>query len=184
MGAHRPAQRRDRHSHRRASRSRGFSLIEILVVTVILAIVAAAVTLAVAGAGGERQLAHDAERMQALVTYACERAELSGREIGPSLNRDGYRFSRIDHANWLPIRDDELRPRQWTVNLDALLTRDGHRVDIAKEFPDKPQLLCFSSGELTAFRLDLALADVASRYRLEGQPDGGIVASRFDAPAR
>ena len=66
--------------------STGFSLIEILVVTVILAVVAATVTLAIAGAGGERQLARDAERIGALVNYACEQAELSGRDIGISIN--------------------------------------------------------------------------------------------------
>jgi len=82
----------------------GFSLIEILVVIVILAVTAAAVTLAV-GDVGERRLARDAERLQALLGYACEQAELSGRQIGLSLDRDGYRFSRADHADWLLERD-------------------------------------------------------------------------------
>lgn len=124
----------------------GFSLIEILVVTVILAVVAATVTLAVAGAGGERQLARDAERIGALVNYACEQAELSGRDIGLSIDRDGYSFSRGDHADWVPLRDGELRPRKWSVNASATLTRDGNRVDIGEGFPEKPQLVCFSSG--------------------------------------
>jgi general secretion pathway protein H len=162
----------------------GFSLIEILVVTVILAVVAATVMLSVAGAGGERQLARDADRVVALVGYACEQAELSGRDIGLSFNRGGYSFSRSEHADWLPLRDGELRPRKWSVNADVALTRDGNRVDVGNEFPDKPQLVCFSSGELTAFRLELALPDAAARFRVEATPDGGVTSSGIDGRAR
>lgn len=162
--------------------STGFSLIEILVVIVILAVTAAAVTLAVNDVG-ERRLARDAERLQALIGYACEQAELSGRQIGLSLDRDGYRFSRGDHADWLPERDGELRPRKWNVAADALLTRDGLRVDVGAQFPEKPQLVCFSSGEMTAFRLELSLPDSTIRYRLDGRADGDIVASSVDGRA-
>ena len=162
----------------------GFSLIEILVVTVILAVVAATVTLAIAGAGGERQLARDADRIAALVGYACEQAELSGRDIGLSLSRGGYRFSRSEHADWLLLRDGELRPRKWGTNAVVSLTRDGNSVGVGDEFPDKPQLACFSSGELTAFRLELALADAAARYRVEATQDGKLVTSSVDSRGR
>ena len=162
----------------------GFTLIEILVVTVILAVTAVAVTLAVSGAGGERQLARDAERLQALIGYACEQAELSGHQIGLSLDHDGYRFSRSNHADWAPERDGELRPRKWSVNANAQLTRDGQHVDIGADFPEKPQLVCFSSGELTAFRLELALPDSTTRYRVDGLSAGDVVASIIDGRAR
>ena len=164
--------------------STGFSLIEILVVTVILAVVAATVTLAVAGAGGERQLARDADRVAALVVYACEQAELSGRDIGLSLSRGGYRFSRNEHADWLLLREGELRPRSWRASPLVTLTRDGNRVGVGDEFPDKPQLACFSSGELTAFRLELALPDIAALYRVEATQNGEVVASSVDNRGR
>jgi general secretion pathway protein H len=164
--------------------STGFSLIEILVVTVILAVVAATVTLAVAGAGGERQIARDADRVAALVGYACEQAELSGRDIGVSLSRGGYRFSRSEHADWLLLREGELRPRKWSVSPLVALTRDGNRVEVGDEFPDKPQLACFSSGELTAFRLELALPDSAGRYRVEATQNGQVITSNVDSRGR
>jgi len=163
---------------------RGFTLIEILVVVVILAVATAAVTLAVAGASGERQLARDSERARALIAYACEQAEVSGHQIGISLDRDGYQFSRADHADWIPERDGELRPRKWSVSPILSLTRDGQRVDVGDAYPDKPQLVCFSSGELTAFRLELALSEAPTRYRVEGRPEGDVVASVIDASQR
>ncbi len=164
---------------------RGFTLVEILVVTVILAVTVVAVTLAVSGAGGERQLARDAERLRGLIGYACEQAERRGRQIGISMNRDGYRFSRSDHADWLPELDGDLRPRKWSVpGAPALLTHDGARVDIGDEFPPRPQLVCFSSGELTAFRLELALPDSTTRYRLDGRSDGDVTESVVESRAR
>ena len=84
---------RTRYSHR------GFTLIEILVVVVILAVVAGAVTFAVGGIGGERQLAHQAEQTQALIGYACEQAELTGHSIGVGVSTQGYRFSQLDRKS-------------------------------------------------------------------------------------
>lgn len=162
----------------------GFTLIEILVVVVILGILAGALTLAVGGVSGSRQLAHQAARAQALIGYACEQAELTGRELGLSLNTNGYRFSRLDRDNWVPIGSDELRPRDWLPGTTVQLERDGHPVTIAAAYPDKPQLVCFSSGELTAFRLQLRLADVAQRYRIDGQSDGSVKLTQISANVR
>jgi len=158
----------------------GFTLIEILVVVVILAIVAAAVTIALSGAGGERQLARAAERLRALTGYACEQAELSGREIGISVSKEGYRFSRNDHVAWLPLADGELRPRKWGVDATLALSRAGQRMQVDAGYPEKPQLVCFASGELTAFRMDLRLADSSTHYRIDGNPDGAVTASVVD----
>ena len=166
------------------SRSDGFTLIEILVVVVILAVLAGALTLAAGGISGARQLAREAARTQALIGYACEQAELVDRQIGISLNDRGYRFSRLDRSNWLPIRADELRPRQWLAGTAVGLTRDGHRVLVDAQFPEKPQLVCFASGELTPFRLELALSDLDQSYRLDGQPDGTVTLTAVQTHAR
>jgi general secretion pathway protein H len=154
-------------------RARGFTLIELLVVVVILGVLAAALVLSTAGSG-ERRLEREAERLRTLVAYACEQAELRGREIGVSLNRTGYRFSEFDRDSWVGFREGELRPRDWLTGTAALLSRDGRMVEVADAYPDKPQLLCFSSGELTPFRLELGLGEIAVRYRLDGTPDGAV----------
>ena len=161
--------------------NRGFTLIEILVVVVILAVVAGAVTFAVGGVGGERQLAHQAEQTQALIGYACEQAELTGHSIGVGVSTQGYRFAQLERDNWLPFAAGDLRTRKWLETTRAALSRDGRPLEVAAEYPEKPQLICFSSGEMTPFRLELGLSDLRMTYRLDGQPDGDIKLVAIDA---
>jgi general secretion pathway protein H len=167
-----------------SSRHGGFTLIELLVVVVIVAVIAGALTLSIGGAGGERQLAHQAEQAQALIGYACEQAELTGRNIGLSFATDGMRFSQLESDDWVTIRSSELRQRSWLDGTSSKLTSDDHQVQIASVYPDKPQLVCFSSGELTPFRLELTLADLPIIYRLDGQPDGDVKITTVNTRAR
>ena len=101
-----------------------------------------------------------------------------------SVSTSGYRFSYQEQDAWTAFSDGELRQRKWLHGGKASLSRDGHGIEIVAQFPDKPQLLCFSSGELTAFQLDLSLGDVAQRYRLDGQPDGTVKLLAVDSRVR
>ncbi|MGN6519869.1 MAG: type II secretion system minor pseudopilin GspH [Dokdonella sp.] len=158
----------------------GFTLLEVLVVVVIVAVLATALVLAVGG-GSERKLANEAERFQALLGHACEQAELGGREIGVVLGGDGYLFLRLDGAQWRAFaRDDELRARAWPAGLGFELRRDGRRVDAAGGEHAVPQIVCFSSGELTPFALTLSLGD-AARRRIDGGEDGSVRVQAIEA---
>ncbi|HSX60285.1 MAG TPA: type II secretion system minor pseudopilin GspH [Tahibacter sp.] len=161
--------------------ARGFTLIEILVVVVILAVLAAAVSIALSGAGGERQLEREAERLQALIGYACEHAEIGGIPVGLSLVDGGYAFSRRDGETWKPFEQGELRDRRWPGNVRVELSRDGKRIEIPPQPPEIPPVVCFASGELTPFRLELGLPDLALRWRLDGRLDGDVQRERRDA---
>ena len=168
---------RDKKSVQRIVRNpaAGFTLIELLVVVVIVAVLAAALTLSIGSAGGARQLAHESEKLQALLSHACEQAELSGREIGLSFVSDGYGFSRFEGDLWLPLKrgSEELRRRHWN-GIASSLQRNGIRVSVLADFPEKPQIVCFSSGEITPFELSLGLGELDVHYQLSGQPDGTL----------
>src|SRR5262249_16810026 len=113
-----------------------------------------------------------------------EQAELSGRDLGISLDTQGYRFSISNRADWIASDASELRARKWLAGTLPSLSRDGQTVAVTDKTPEKPQLVCFSSGELTPFRLELTLGDLAMGYRLDGQADGIITLSTVDARAR
>jgi len=158
----------------------GFTLIEILVVIVIIGVLALAVTIGIATAGGERQLTREAERMQALVDHACIQAELSGREIGVRLDAGGYAFATLGFDGWMADqRKDELRPRVWVAGMSVELMRDGHPLQLAGNTGEPPQIVCFSSGELSPFVLRLRLGDIAAYYELRGESDGRIALVRI-----
>lgn len=158
----------------------GFTLIEILVVVVIVGVLALALTLAVAG-NAERQLANEAERFRALLAHACGQAELSGREIGAVLDANGYAFRRLDGEGWHELGEGELRTRRWPNALRLELSRAGRPLELATAERTAPQLVCFSSGELTPFTLTLALGDAPLRYRISGTDDGTLKAERAEA---
>lgn len=153
---------------------------EILVVVAVAAVLAATLTLAIAG-NGERRLEGTAEQFRALLAHACDEAELGGREIGVTLGADGYAFAHLDGSQWKPFGSgDELRTRRWPSGLRVALERDGRPLDVAGASARAPQVVCFSSRELTPFTLTLALGDPPLRWRVRGDIDGRVDASRIE----
>ena len=148
---------------------------------VIVAALALAVTISIATAGGERQLTRESERLQALIQYACTQAELTGREIGVRVSEQGYAFTLLGFDGWIADpQKNELRPRSWVTGLGVELYRDGRQLRLAQNDADAPQIVCFSSGELSPFLMRMQLGDVARRYEVRGEADGRI---RVDAVA-
>lgn len=159
---------------------RGFTLIEVLVLVVIVGVLATVVTLGASSIGGERRLEQEAQRFQAIVMHACERAELVGREIGVRIDAAGYAFATLAIDGWMPEEHQgELRLRSWAQGIDAELLRDGRAL---RAEADGPVIVCFSSGEMSPFVLRLGLAGVATRYELRGAIDGRIALTRIGAP--
>jgi general secretion pathway protein H len=164
------------------SRARGFTLIEILVVIVIIGVLVATLTLA-AGGGAVRELENAAERSQRLIELACERAVLSGRDLGFAPTREGLRFGYYEREGWRPIEargGDELRPRPWGAGVEVRAARDGDPLEVRDEPPAEPPFACLASGELTPLRLEFSRPDVAHYWRLEGAFDGRLTLRQED----
>lgn len=150
-------------------RQHGFTLIEVLVTVVILAVLATVMVLSV-GAGDEEQvLRREVERLQARIAYACERAELSGREVGLHLRAGGYAFSAAQIEGWQFIEDDVALKRAEFA--DAIRLRADDR-DMEAGFSEQPQFLCFASGEATPMAVELLAGPRATRWRIDIALDG------------
>ncbi|MEA3183454.1 MAG: ral secretion pathway protein [Gammaproteobacteria bacterium] len=123
------------------SRSRGFTLIEIMIVVVIIGVISAAVLLSVNITGRDNDLEKESDRLLTLVNYAREQAEMQTREYGILVHDDGYQFVAYDTRRglWREIYEDEaLHMRKLPDGLDFKLVVDARPVVLVATGEVKP----------------------------------------------
>jgi type II secretion system protein H len=156
---------------------RGFTLIEILVVLVIVGVMAGLVGVRMLP-DDDRTLHGEAQRLALLLEQARDQAVASGEPIAFSAEQRGYRFWSLDAENrWVPRAGDELlrdRPLAGDVRLAAL------RVNQASLAAGE-RLLFLPSGGNAPFTADLALN--AAHARIRGDSLGRVrIETREAAP--
>ena len=143
------------------SAARGFTLIEIMVVVLIIGVLSAGLLLSVSLTGRDRELEKESDRLLALINYAREQAELQTREYGIIFQDDNYEFVSYDvHRQvWRSIfEDDVLQLRRLPYGLDVKLKIETRPIVLKKpeNAKDKtPNVMIFSSGDLTQFEVTL-----------------------------
>ena len=141
----------------------GFTLIEILVVLVIVGIVTTTVLLSLRGGGEARLAREEILQLERLVELASDEALYRSLELGIEFRQHGYRFMVWDGATWSPVADvPAMRERSWPEILRAELTVEARPVPLPPSFrADKPvpQVVLLSSGEVSAFELELRAPD-------------------------
>jgi len=176
------------------SHQRGFTLIEMLVVVLIIGVVLSFVSLSINPNGPSDRLNTEARRLEALVRAAADDALLYGREIGLDITRGGYRFLRLGDDGWQPIvgTDTPLRPRKLSEGVVlALIERDEDQPRLVSGDPEdeddeeeavRPEAVFLSSSEIVPFELEIYANDVDERFRLTGEANGDLEMERVGGP--
>ena len=139
-------------------RPRGFTLLELLVVVVLVAILSGTVLLGFTGAAGEQRLRASAEQLAYRLELARHYALQRNREWGLYVEDDTVRFAEFDpeQARWIaqsqrPFGAEPAVPANVSLRVEA----EGLARPPTVEGRSLPDLLLFSSGEVTPFSIRL-----------------------------
>ncbi|HRD65874.1 MAG TPA: type II secretion system minor pseudopilin GspH [Candidatus Competibacter sp.] len=159
--------------------ARGFTLLEIMVVLVLIGIMTSFALLS-AGGGPKERLNEEARRLAALVELHQQEAILSGELRGIQFSRTGYDILRQDEKGaWQsPAAADALIGHRLPEGIALGLWIEGRPAPLNSR---KPQVLLLASGEATEFVAAFGLADEqrpnAPLYRVAGDALGRLTVS-------
>lgn len=121
---------------------RGFTLLEILIVILIIGVVTAGMLLSMSFAGKDTELETESKRLLSLMDYVREQAELQTRDYGIFFGEHGYEFVVYDVRTgaWRPVdEDDALRERTLPSGLEFKLVVDARPIVLSANMEVPPQ---------------------------------------------
>ncbi len=159
---------------------RGFTLIEIMVVMVIVGVMVGMISLVATGSRDRQELENESRRLMAVLQMASEEAVLQNIEIGVEFSEEGYRFRGFDEENrqWIRmpqefLSDEELEEgieldlTGLAVGMSLKQTNERATEDEESRTEFLPQVLLLSSGETTPFDIDVSSPVLEGiRYRI------------------
>ncbi|EPJ8783321.1 type II secretion system minor pseudopilin GspH [Pseudomonas aeruginosa] len=138
----------------RSSGQRGFTLLEVLVVVLLVGLLAGLVGLTQVDAGGQ-QARRETERLRSLFSLLRQDALLSHRDYGLRIEQQGYSVQVFDaDGEWRPAPGYRPQALPDTLRLVLETADDAPALGPSHNRRD-PQLLVLSNDEVTPFTLRL-----------------------------
>jgi general secretion pathway protein H len=171
----------------------GFTLLELLVVLVVVAIMVSMAMLSFGVLGRDRQSEEESRRFWVVLQQAREEAELQAEDLGIFISADSYEYLRFEprREEWQLIEGDELfAQRRLPEGLRFRLRVDSREIVMKPDLPNRgdkdenekwpPQVMVLSSGEVMPFELEVERDGAPSLWRVTALPDNDLRVEKRD----
>ena len=154
--------------HSNNNQAKGFTLVEILIVVVIISIVSVLGVQIISSGSVERNLKQHGQIFKSTLNYACDQAVLQNIPYGVKFSSKSYAFAQYVNQEWVDFYSNEV---QFSKNFEdgslLSLSIDDQEVVLRDQLSELPQLLCDNNGELSDFTLVVSDFTQEHHYQLK-----------------
>lgn len=123
--------------------NRGFTLIEILVVVLIIGITISFACLSFGDFGAGRRAVVNAEQFSSYLKFLQHQAILENNALGVSINKEGYTTYRFNQQTWQIISKQSIFHERYFPSSIVVNIRTSHR--------NKPEIIINAEGDISEF---------------------------------
>ena len=172
-----PSRVLDKHCRMRL---RGFTLLELLIVLVIIGVVIAAVTWSISNSGNGQKVRSAANILRARLVFAEQQAITQATTVGFAISQQGYQFYHLSEQSpvtWATItKQQALKFHAWAGDFEIILSLPNNpNALVPNTLPGQPVIVFTPSGGVTPFTLRL------DNFVIKGKNNGEITIGPADA---